>query len=177
MNAEGKRTSEVKVNEGPLRDLRMLAVREALDEIVGANVLIDTALAALLAGVESESLPLLAGLSRSEEGEAHPLFSKVCSELDLNPPTPIGSTQARWSLARWACEQIVSGAIEPEVGGRLIWHRCWNELDYPDVLQPIVGWVSEWDDWSPSWEVDRQHYRRLIVTEAQSLLVSGLHST
>lgn len=162
------------MNTESLRDLQMLAVREALDEIVGADVLINTALNALLDGVESETLPLLAGLSKREEGEAHDLFTKVCGELDLTPPTPINTVEARWDLARWTCEQIAAGTIEPEAGGRLIWYRCWNELDYPAVLQPMVGWVSEWDDWSPTWEVDREHYRELIVSEARSLLAGPL---
>lgn len=152
-----------------LRDLRMLAVREALDEIVGADVLIETGLRALLAGADSPSLPLLAGLSRQEEGEAHDLFRAVVDELDLAPPAPINARTARWELVRWLCDAIARGDVEPEVGGRLIWCRGWNELDYPAALQPIVGWVSEWDDWTPSWEVDRDHYRRLIVDEARRL--------
>ena len=69
-----------------LRELRDIAIREALDEIVGADVLIATALRALLEGVDSPSLPLLAGLSRREEGEAHDLFRAVTVELDIAPP-------------------------------------------------------------------------------------------
>lgn len=153
-----------------LRDLRMHAVREALGEIVGADQLINAALNALMHGVESPSLPLLAGLSRQEEGDAHELFRAVISELALAPPTPINSDAERWRLVRWLCEAIAEERIEPEVAGRLIWFQGWNELDYPDALQPLVGWVSEWEDWSPSWGVDRDHYRRLIVEEARRLL-------
>ena len=153
-----------------LRDLRMYVTREALDEIVGADQLIDAVVRALVEGVESPSLPLLAGLSRQEEGEAHDLFRAVTSELDLAPPTPLDTQAERWNLIRWLCETIVDGTVEPEVGGRLIWYRGWNELNYPASLQPMVGWVSEWDDWSPSWDVEREHYRRLIVQEARKLL-------
>ena len=148
----------------------MYAVREALDEIVGADVLIDAAVRALLEGVESPSLPLLAGLSRQEEGEAHDLFRAVVLELDIAPPTPLDTKAARWSLVRWLCEAIADGSIEPEVAGQLIWYRGWNELGYPAALQPMIGWVSEWDDWSPSWDVERDHYQRLIVQEAERLL-------
>jgi hypothetical protein len=148
----------------------MFAVREALDEIVGADVLIETGLRALLAGVDSASLPLLAGLSRRDEGEAHDLFRAVVDELDLAPPAHLDTRVARWEFVRWLCDAIVKGDVEPEVGGRLIWYRGWNELDYPAALQPIVGWVSEWDDWSPSWESDRANYRRLIVIEARRLV-------
>ncbi len=148
----------------------MYAIREALDEIVGADKLIDAALRALLEGVESPSLALLAGLSRREEGEAHDLFRAVISELGIAPPTPLDTRAERWNLVRWLCETIADGSVEPEVGGRLIWYQGWNELDYPAALQPMVGWVSEWDDWSPSWDVERDHYRRLIVEEARRLL-------
>lgn len=148
----------------------MYAIREALNEIVGADKLIDAALRALISGVESPSLPLLAGLSRHEEGEAHDLFRAVASELNLEPPTPLDTRAERWSLVRWLCESIADESVEPEVAGRLIWYRGWNELDYPAALQPLVGWVSEWDDWSPSWDLDRDHYRRLIVEEARRLL-------
>jgi hypothetical protein len=153
-----------------LRDLRMLAIREALDEIVGADVLIATALHALLDGVDSPSLPLLAGLSRREEGDAHDLFREVVAELDLAPPAPIDATTARWHLVRWWCEAIADGTLEPEVAGHRIWFQGWNELGYPTSLQPLIGWVSEWEDWSPSWDAERDHYRELIVDEARRLL-------
>ena len=152
-----------------LRDLRVIAIREALYETVGADVLIDTALRALLDGIDSPSLPLLAGLSRREEGDAHDLFRAVVAELDLAPPVPIDATIARWQLVRWWCEAIADGSLEPEVAGRLIWFEGWNELDFPDALRPLVAWVSEWEDWSPSWNVERDHYRGLIVAEARSL--------
>jgi hypothetical protein len=155
-----------------LRDLRAIAIREALGEIVGADVLIDTALRALLDGVDSQSLPLLAGLSRREEGDAHDLFREVVAELDLAPPAPIDATIARWQLVRWWCEAISEGTLEPEVAGRLIWFRGWIELDFPNSLRPIVGWVSEWEDWNPSWNLERDQYRALIVAEAK-LLVDG----
>lgn len=77
-------------------DLRVLAIREALyEEIVGADVLIATALSALLDGVDSPSLPLLAGLTRREEGEAHDLFNAVVNELNIAPPTPAKTTLER----------------------------------------------------------------------------------
>jgi hypothetical protein len=60
--------------------------------------------------------------------------------------------------------------LRPEVGGRLIWIQGWDELDYPEALQPLVGWVSEWQDWSPSWNVERDDYRRRIIAEATALL-------
>jgi hypothetical protein len=153
-----------------LRDLRMFAIREALDETVGSDRLIDAALRAIIEGVESPSLPLLAGLSRRDEGEAHGLFREVVAELDLAPPMPRDDRAVRWTLMRLLCEAITDGSAEPEIAARSIWYQGWNELEAPDALQGIVGWVSEWEDWDPSWDVDREHFRRLIVSEAQALL-------
>lgn len=153
-----------------LRDLQVIAVREALGEIVGSDVIIETALRALLEGVDSPTLPLLAGLGRSEEGEAHDLFRRVVDELDIAPPSPVDSQASRWDLVRWACEAIVEGTVSPEMGGNIIWYDGWHELGYPDSLQGIVGAVSEFDDWSPTWELDREHYQQMIVDDAKALL-------
>ena len=153
-----------------LRELRIIAVREALGEIVGSDVLIETALRALLEGVETPTLPLLAGLGRSEEGEAHDLFRRVADELGIAPPSPLDTTAARWDLVRWVCEGIVEGKFAQEWGGSIIWYDGWNELGHPDSLQRIVGAVSEFDDWNPTWDVDRDDLRRVIVDEASGLL-------
>ncbi|MGA8790680.1 MAG: hypothetical protein WB535_17200 [Paenarthrobacter sp.] len=149
----------------------MLAIREALyEDIVGADVLIATALSALLDGVDSPSLPLLAGLSRREEGEAHDLFNAVVNELNIAPPTPAKTTPERWNLVRWLCQALVDGALKPEYAGRLIWWEGWDELGYPESLRPLIGLVSEWDDWTPSWNIDRHQFGQLIVDEARKLL-------
>ncbi len=152
-------------------DLRVLAIREALYEnIVGADVLIATALSALLDGVDSPSLPLLAGLSRREEGEAHDLFNAVVNELNIAPPTPAKTAPERWNLVRWLCQALAEGALKPEYAGRIIWWEGWEELGYPESLRPIVALVSEWDDWTPSWNIDRHQFGQLIVDEARKLL-------
>jgi hypothetical protein len=91
----------------------------------------------------------------------------VVSELDLSPPEP---AEGRWELIRWWCREIVEGRLRPEVGGRMIWWEGWNELGYPDSLQPLVGWVSEWKDWRADWGVEREEYERKIVAEARVLL-------
>jgi len=152
-------------------DLRVLAIREALyEEIVGADVLIATALNALLDGVDSPSLPLLAGLTRREEGDAHDLFNAVVNELNIAPPTPAKTAPERWNLVRWLCQALVDGELKPEYAGRLIWWEGWDELGYPESLRPLVGQVSEWDDWTPSWTIDRHQIGQLIVDEAKKLL-------
>jgi len=152
-------------------ELRMLAIRQTLGEVVGADELISTGLDALLRGVDTPSLRALAGLMRAEEPEAQDLFRAVGDELGLFPSRPADPSAARWALVRSWCREIVAGHIRPEVGGRLIWLKGWNELGYPDALQPLVGWVSEWEDWTTDWDVERDEYARRIVAEAETLLL------
>jgi hypothetical protein len=65
---------------------------------------------------------------------------------------------------------LVDEQLPPEVGGRLIWIEGWNELNYPDALQPLVGWVSEWEDWTDAWDTPRETYRQHIIDAARQLL-------
>ena len=145
----------------------MLAIRQRLDGLVRADALIDAAVRALVNGVDSPSLRTLAGLSRKEEPEAQELFRSAASELEITPPD---ATEGRWQLVRWWCSEIVAGKLRPEVGGRLIWMEGWDELDYPASLQPLVGWVSEWEDWTVAWGIEREEFERRIVAEANTLL-------
>ncbi len=150
-----------------VEELKMLAVRQRLDGVVRADLLIEAALRALAHGVDSPSLSSLAGLNRVEEPEAQELFRAVVEELALAPPD---AAEGRWQLVRWWCREIVEGRLRPEVGGRMIWSEGWIELGYPGSLQPLVGWVSEWEDWRADWGVARQEYARKIVAEAEALL-------
>ncbi|MEZ2370352.1 hypothetical protein [Arthrobacter sp. RCC_34] len=150
--------------------LRLLAVSEALNVPVGADVLIAAGVQALLDGVDSPSLSLLAGLSRREEGEAQELFHDVVAELALTPTEPLDFSAERWNLVRWWCEQITDGTLEPEVAGRKIWFHGWMELGFPEVLQPMLLAVNEWEDWNPSWNFGRDHYQTRITDEAVLLL-------
>ncbi|WP_129337306.1 hypothetical protein [Cellulomonas endophytica] len=145
----------------------MLAIRQHLDGLVRADLLIDAALRAVAEKVDAPSLLELAGLTRREEPEAQELFRAIVRELDLQVPGP---AEGRWELVRWWCRSIVEGVLPPEVGGRLIWSEGWNELGFPASLQPIVGATSEWDDWTPDWDVERKDFERQIVREAEELL-------
>lgn len=155
------------MHDDPLDELRMLAIRRRLDGLVRADLLIEAAVRALVQGADSPSLPNLAGLTGKEEPDAQELFRSVVDELGMAPPDP---TEGRWQLVRWWCREIVGGRLRPEVGGRLIWFEGWQELGYPDSLQPVVGWTSEWEDWTPDWGVEREDYERKIVSEAETLL-------
>jgi hypothetical protein len=145
----------------------MLAIRQRLDGLVRADLLIEAAVRAVLCNVDSPSLVQLAGLSRAEEPEAQELFGAAVAELGITLPA---AQEGRWALVHWWCQEIVQGRLRPEIGGRLIWWEGWNKLGYPTSLQPLVGWVSEWEDWRDNWDVDREEYAHRILNEAQAFL-------
>ena len=79
-------------------ELRMLAIRQTLGEVVGAHELISTGLDTLLRGVDTPALRALAGLTRHEEPEAQDLFRAVTDELGLFPSLLADPSAARWEL-------------------------------------------------------------------------------
>lgn len=155
----------------------MLAIERSLDRFGvrrpgGSDVLIQTGLDALLAGVDSPSLRLLAGLGRAEEPEAPELFDAAMSELSIAQALPPDATSRRWALVEWWAQLVVDGELAPHEGGHLIWHDGWTELNNPPALQPIVGWTSEWDDWREDWEEPRDFYEARVAEACRDFLAS-----
>lgn len=153
-----------------LQRIMRAAIHEALGYTVGSDQLIRMALDALMADVDTPALRQLAGLTRNEEADAHDLFVQVIRELGLAPSLADHPTQRRWELVRWWCQLIVDGHLPPEEAGELIWAEGWSMLGHPSALQPLVGWVSEWEDWNEHHVVPRETYQEYIVAEAKRLL-------
>ena len=124
--------------EEAMAQLGRLARTRAFGCHVGSDQLIHAGLDALLADVDSPSLPLLAGLARREEPEAPELFDQVLDELGLSFDPPADPTAAKWAHAYWLAEQIIDGSLDPATGADLIWTEVAETLDYPDALRPIV---------------------------------------
>jgi hypothetical protein len=104
--------------EEAMRQLRRLARARAFGRHVGSDQLVQAGLDALLTDVDSPSIPLLTGLTRSEEPEAPELFGQVLDELGLLSEPPADPTAAKWALADWLAEQITDGSLDPATGGR-----------------------------------------------------------
>lgn len=66
-----------------LKQFSHMARERAFGQRIGSDRLIQAGLDALVAGVDSPSLAMLAGLLRSEEPEAPELFDRVLEELGL----------------------------------------------------------------------------------------------
>jgi hypothetical protein len=162
------------IEDEALRQLRRLAQERAAGRHIGSDRLIQAGLDALLAGVETPSMPLLAGLGRREEPEAPALFDQVLLELGLDFPSPRSPADVSWALIHWWAEQMVDGSLDPATGADRIWLEMLTELDlrwpYPDELRPIAVCASDLEDWNDSWDTSREDLEAEAVRAAQHLL-------
>ncbi|WP_426361841.1 hypothetical protein [Streptomyces sp. E-08] len=155
--------------------LRMLATERLIDRRHHPEQLIEAGLTALLLGVETESLALLAGLSRSEHEQADALFDQVLGELGLLRELPADTTDlpweaARWELVRWWLRLIVNGSLDPGAGGDLITYEGWGPLARPQQLTALVEKTDAYNDGAAIRKGDREHLAEQIVEEAGRLL-------
>ncbi|WP_045321096.1 hypothetical protein [Streptomyces sp. NRRL F-4428] len=152
--------------------LRMLALERLIGRPHHPYQLIEAGVTALVLGVETESLALLAGLSRTEHESADALFDQVLGELGLpeglpGDDTDIPGEAARWELVRWWLRLIVNGSMAPGAGGDVITYEGWGALARPQSLQPLVDKV---DAYNESDAIQRTTREQAIVTEAERLL-------
>lgn len=101
-SCSGMPSEKTRMNrDDALKQISHIAHRRAFGGRAGYDRLIRAGLDALLAGMESPSLALLAGLVRSEEAEAPALFDEVLDELGLVFRPPAGHRATKWAMARW----------------------------------------------------------------------------
>ncbi|MFD0306740.1 hypothetical protein [Streptomyces sp. NPDC127119] len=156
--------------------IRMAAADLAMEpwQRPSAAYLVQLGLDALTADVEAPSLPLLAGLAHGEYPQARELFALVVEELSLLPLSSDDLAKARWTAARWWAGQIVACRLDPVYGAKLIYEQAAAELDYPDLLQPIVDLARALDlpnDQPP----DQQHIRDRVTSVARGFLATETH--
>ncbi|WP_344261135.1 hypothetical protein [Streptomyces sodiiphilus] len=156
--------------EQALTELRTLARTRALGRHVGSDRLIRAALDALLAGIDSPSLPLLAGLGRREEHEAQELFGHLAEELGIGFDAPADPMAAKWALAYWLAAQIVDGSLDPATGADLIWAEVAIALDYPSELASVVACAVQLEDWDETWDIPLERLKEAAVRAARELL-------
>ncbi|MFD4143111.1 hypothetical protein [Streptomyces sp. NPDC058572] len=162
---------EIEMNhDEALEQLGHAARERAFGRHVGSDRLIQVGLDALMAGVESPSLAMLAGLLRSEEPEASALFDQVLEELGLLFQPPVDPRAAKWALAYWIAGQIVDGSLDPAIGTHLIWADVAYDLNYPGDLQALVSCAINLDDWDESWGVSVEALKEEAIEAAERLL-------
>ncbi|MEU9125091.1 hypothetical protein AB0C96_35525 [Streptomyces sp. NPDC048506] len=153
-----------------LKELGRIAHERAFGGYFASDTLIRVGLDALLAGVESESLAMLAGLGRNEELEAPDLFEQVLYELGLDVEVPADARAARWALAYWIAGQMVEGSLDPAVGAFRIWRDVALDFEYPDTLQPLVMCAHTLGAWDENWDVPVEKLKNDAVEAAAHFL-------
>lgn len=125
------------------------------------------AMEALKEGCKSESLCLLAGLSRHELDEAMPLFLRALNELGLEFPSARDSLML---LARQHAQQIVDGSLSAHDGARLILELTRRTYEFPpEELHTFVYAECEWNE-RPE---DGPIFEAGVLLAARSLLSSS----
>jgi hypothetical protein len=102
------------------------------EKLIDEKALSDWAVRNLEKGIESESLILLAGLTKSELLEASDLLKKAVPELGYSWPSEYLINLA---YAKIIASQILSGEIQPNEGCNLI-----GEINH------YLGWLDELSD-------------------------------
>ncbi|WP_405786748.1 hypothetical protein OG753_01385 [Streptomyces sp. NBC_00029] len=158
--------------------LRMLALERLIGRRLHPHHLIEAALAALVLGVETESLVLLAGLTRAGSEGADALFDRALVELGLAEGLPTDDTDlpwesARWELVRWWLRLIVNGSMAPADGGDVIVHEGWEALAHPRALRPLVDRVDAYHGRGANRVGQGVQLAAAIVAEAGRLLAAG----
>ncbi|MFB7618335.1 hypothetical protein [Kitasatospora sp. NPDC056181] len=129
-----------------VRELRGLAHEWVDGRRADPDVLIQTALRALVAGVDTPSLWLLAWLLSGEEDQASELFDRVMDELGFGFHPPEDYWEGRLALARWWAAEIVGGWLDPFEGAELIIENVAEAYGPSEELAPLVDALGVlWD--------------------------------
>ncbi|MCU7820342.1 hypothetical protein [Kitasatospora sp. DSM 101779] len=121
-----------------VRELREIAHSWVDGRRVDPELLIEAALRALIAGVDTPSLLHLAALNRLEHDQASDLFGQVMEELGFGFHPPEDYWESRLALARWWATEIVGGWLDPLEGTVLIFHEVAEAYGRCEELAPVI---------------------------------------
>lgn len=140
-----------------VRELREIAHRWSDGRRADPDLLIQAALRALVAGVDTPSLWHLAWLLRGEEDQASELFGQVTDELGFG----FHPSDGYWdglALARWWAAEIVGGWLDPVEGAGLIIENVAEAYGDCEELAPmveaVVACMSQAGSYAPRDEID-----------------------
>lgn len=130
--------------------------------VVTSEVLVDVAVQALVDGLDSPSLRVLAGTPHLEAPyEAPELCKWAMAELGIQPSDPMG---ARVTLPRSIARTIVSGSLDEGRGAREFWLAFPLEADFPELAGEMMGLEDELDGgWGRGSDEIRGEIRRLAL--------------
>ena len=121
--------------------LEVAAWRMAVGSLASED-LPEIATEALVRGLDSPALRILAGQSRGDVRDSADLFRVALNELGIYPPD---ADTAHWRLARRTADDIVAGRIRPAWGATELWLAHYKVRDNGD-LRIFVGLASMLDD-------------------------------
>lgn len=98
---------------------------------------------ALVRGVDSPALRLLAGQAPGDVRESRDRFDRALDELGIAIPT---EQEALWKLVRSTCAQITSGAVSPFAGDEWIWRSASCRVEGEGDLRIFAGLACEYED-------------------------------
>jgi hypothetical protein len=141
--------------------LEVAAWRMAVGTLASED-LPEIATEALVRGLDSPALRVLAGQARCDVRDSADLFRVALDELGIELPD---ADHAQWHLARRTAGDIVAGRIRPGRGANELWLAHQKVRDSGD-LRIFVGLASTLDD-HPE---DTEHIEADIVAAARELL-------
>lgn len=118
---------------------------------------------ALAAGLDSPSLWKLASVLETDDKNVSRLFIQSLHELGIRIPTPCEVGKAR---AVRIARDVVSGAVPPYEGAKLIWSDIYVQFPELTELLGLVGSASEYED----DVVHREEYAQSIIDECRLLI-------
>ncbi|WP_345483079.1 hypothetical protein [Actinopolymorpha pittospori] len=116
---------------------------------------------ALVRGLDSPALCMLAGQQRDDVRESVDLFRVVLDELGIEL---LDADTARWHLVRRTAADMVTGRIRPAHGATELW-RAYQKVRDSGDLRIFVGLASMLDD-HPE---DAEQLEAAMVAEAREL--------
>lgn len=140
-----------------------MAALHALGQVT-TDDLPEAATQALVAGLDSPSLRVLAGTTSKNAFELEELLERSLLELGLSCAT---EEEARRAVARYRAQQIVRGEIAPAMGAGLIWRLF---RDYPPDVVQFLQLEDMYGD--PYYAKKKRRIAKEIVKEARRYLDS-----
>ncbi|WP_432849105.1 hypothetical protein ACQPXB_00700 [Amycolatopsis sp. CA-161197] len=142
----------------------------AVDRLAGRTVLPDdlvaAAVRAVVAGLDSPTLPELAGLGH-DDATAPDLFAQVVAELGIE--VPADAAAARWQLLGEALAVLARGDVSVKEGATAVWELD-SRLDHPGALAEMRRWIAMLGSWIPTDVTPVSFCEDQILQQARELL-------
>ena len=126
----------------------------------------EVATAALVAGLDSPSLRVLAGLTTVELDRAHDLFDQALRELGRPPPAP--EVGVRWQ-AVMAAQAIVAGAVPAHRGANDL-SGLWDDTSDEELQAALLDFDQDTEWWESATPEARPGIEREIVEHAREFI-------